>query len=801
LYAFTDNSTAAFACEKGTSKKSMRLRQLVRRLRHLDSLLGCQTVVVWISGTRIKDSGADSGSRGVQGDGLMGSRPGPSGRDFQSPLTVPGYFPSTHLLQALQQALPKHRLLLQPSQWLSAPVPTEPVLLVVPNLLGREALRQVKKWDQRLDGRLDAAVLIEDTHGGRTWRRESRRYASELVVVKKGTWGHPQDAEGDANLLLFHGGQPQTKEVAQGVAGESWRPELQLQLAGPNETVLWPTVEARDEPLAREQDSTALNDPSTCPCCPRWWEPCVLQAEVRRPASEDARCKRRARGLPDTVLTSGGRPVSGGRLMLVEDGTFSKRAVQLLDQCAFMWLLRREATAVRAKLRAAEKILRWLRRRRAAELVDGAHGRERLLRLLGAVDEVIELVDQRGSNVTPVRPLGPRLIWWRFPPAEWWKLAVGMRLPLRSEPEAFDLGLDGTRSSNYKSSQGTQEGVEEADRILTAGYAHGPFDADDLENVKLVTPMGGVRKADDDKLRITLDAAVTGLNAATEERQFMYDQYLEMFGTLYPGAYYFKVDWSDAFLGLLVAEEDRKYLAFEHPGERQRQLEQLKQLSPQDRRRLQQRLAVAPPGLSCDAAGLPVDADARARLRAAPGFERLQEHVRRLPKHHYGRLIFGWVLSPYYFTRVAQIVVDRTLRAPEFAGELVLNAERPNCPALLHHRKLPVTYRVAGDGSVAATAKQYMDDGVGVAPSLWHGRRALRRMIAELHYHGAAPKSSKTLQPTTHGGAILGFGADTRGGIRTTIPDARLKRLQRKLEDFTLKFGGQRTGEGEAARQ
>jgi hypothetical protein len=69
-------------------------------------------------------------------------------------------------------------------------------------------------------------------------------------------------------------------------------------------------------------------------------------------------------------------------------------------------------------------------------------------------------------------------------------------------------------------------------------------------------------------------------------------------------------------------------------------------------------------------------------------------------------------------------------------------------------------------------------------------------MIAELHYHGAAPKSSKTLQPTTHGGAILGFGADTRGGIRTTIPDARLKRLQRKLEDFTLKFGGQRTGEG-----
>ena len=612
-------------------------------------------------------------------------------------------------------------------------------------------------------------MLLEDAHGGQTgakWRRE-RKFASELVVVKKGTWGHPPDAEGDANLLLFHGGQPQTKELPQVVAGTSWRAELQPVLAGPNETVLWPTVAARDGPLAAEQDGAIPNDPSTCKCCKRWWEPCVLKAEFRRPASEEARRRRRARGLHDPVMTSGGRSV--------EDGAFSVRAVQRLDQCAFMWLLRREATAVRAELHAAERILRWLRRhgecglargaagtvgdmrtnpervswlrrRGAAGLVEGAHGRERLLRLLGAVDEVIELVEQRGNNTTPVLPLGPRLIWWRFPPAEWWALATGMRLPLRSEPEAYDRGLGGARSSNYyKTSQDEQEAAEEADRVLTAGYAHGPFDADDLENVKLVTPMGGARKADDGKLRITLDAAASGLNAATEGRTFMYDLYQEMFGTLYPGAYYFKVDWSDAFLGLLVAEEDRKYLAFEHPGEQRRQLEQLEQLSPQDRRRLRQRLAVAPPGLPCDAAGLPVDAGARARLQATPGFERLQEHVRRLPKHHYGGLIFGWVRSPYYFTRVAQIVVDRTLRAPEFTGELVLNAERPNCPALLHHRKLPVTYRVAGDGSVAATAKQYMDDGVGVAPSLWHGRRALRRMIAELHYHGAAPKSSKTL--------------------------------------------------------
>ncbi len=430
-------------------------------------------------------------------------------------------------------------------------------------------------------------------------------------------------------------------------------------------------------------------------------------------------------------------------------------------------------------------------------LAVGDNRRKRLQRLLVAVDEVIELVDQRGNNTTPVLPLGPRLVWWRFPPAEWWALATGMRLPLRSEPEAYDRGLGGARSSNYyKTSQDEQEAAEEADRVLTAGYAHGPFDADDLENVKLVTPMGGARKADDGKLRITLDAAASGLNAATEGRTFMYDLYQEMFGTLYPGAYYFKVDWSDAFLGLLVAEEDRKYLAFEHPGEQRRQLEQLEQLSPQDRLRLRRRLAGAPPGFPRDVAGLPVDTGARDRLRATPGFERLQERVRRLPKHHYGRLIFGWVLSPYYFTRVAQIVVDRTLRAPEFAGELVLNAERPNCPALLHHRKLPVTYRVAGDGSVAATAKQYVDDGVGVAPSLWHGRRALRRMVAELHYHGAAPKTSKTVQPTTHGGAILGLGADTRGGIRTTIPIARLWKLQRKLEDFALKYGGQRTGEG-----
>jgi hypothetical protein len=75
------------------------------------------------------------------------------------------------------------------------------------------------------------------------------------------------------------------------VAGESWRPELQPLLAGPNETVLWPAAEARGEPLAEEQDSAILNDPSTCRCCLRWWEPCVL-----RPKFGARRARRRGTG-------------------------------------------------------------------------------------------------------------------------------------------------------------------------------------------------------------------------------------------------------------------------------------------------------------------------------------------------------------------------------------------------------------------------------------------------------------------------------------------------------------------------
>jgi hypothetical protein len=104
-----------------------------------------------------------------------------------------------------------------------------------------------------------------------------------------------------------------------------------------------------------------------------------------------------------------------------------------------------------------------------------------------------------------------------------------------------------------------------------------------------------------------------------------------------------------------------------------------------------------------------------------------------------------------------------------------------------------VLYRVASDGSVAAQMYQYMDDGVGNAPSLYHSRRALRRMLAEIYSVGGVPKVSKTLPPTQHGGSILGFGADTRRGVRITIPPLRLAKVRQSIEDFTLLYGSQQT--------
>jgi hypothetical protein len=64
-------------------------------------------------------------------------------------------------------------------------------------------------------------------------------------------------------------------------------------------------------------------------------------------------------------------------------------------------------------------------------------------------------------------------------------------------------------------------------------------------------------------------------------------------------------------------------------------------------------------------------------------------------------------------------------------------------------------------------------------------------MLAEIYAVGGAPKVSKTLPPTQHGGSILGFGADTRHGVRITIPPQRLARVRQTVEDFTLLYGAQ----------
>jgi hypothetical protein len=372
-----------------------------------------------------------------------------------------------------------------------------------------------------------------------------------------------------------------------------------------------------------------------------------------------------------------------------------------------------------------------------------------------------------------VSPVGPCLAWFKFKVAEWEDVGVGLQLPLKNVPQPFDIG-------NYASAQ-TPEACAEATRVITAGYADGPFDAGDEPNFRLGTPLGTVQKSDGGGARNYMDAGASGLNLATAGLNFLYDAHPEMFGMLYPDCYYFKGDWSDAFLGVKVHEAYRKYFGFEHPSY---MADRRATFTPECLERYDRFVGRFQRGhhfTADDLAALDVD--------GRQAFERMRQPV---PKHHYARLIFGWVLSPYFFTRLAQIVVDRTRQAPEFAGRLVFNAAHPNCPAMRHHRALPVLYRVAADGSVAARMYQYMDDGVGCAPSLYHARRALRRMLAEIYAVGGAPKTTKTLEPTQHGGAILGLGADTRGGIRIVIPPERLAKTTATLEHFTLLYGEQR---------
>jgi hypothetical protein len=709
LYVCTDNSTTAYAVERGSSA-SRRLLELVRRIRLAEATLKCLVVVVWISGKKIIEAGADGVSRDVFGEGLTGT--GPERAAHRSPLTQPGAFPSTHLLQALRQAFPGYQLLLQPDEWVEKHF-DGPVVIVAPSLLVRDAIHQVKEVDRYTKGHTEAVVVAEQAHA-QGWIRE-RRFATRAVTVKAGQWGHPVGAEGPVVLMHFQAGEPQDKLLVQ-VDADAFRPGFCPRFAGANVTVEWEVVPERthllaaaDELLANGQTrEEAANDPDTCPCCP-------LGAECSAPRIR---------------------------------AEFPRSAAAHIDRWAYLWTMRRA----------------W---RRARVLIPEGSP----LRLVE--EEALLVQYRRRWNVSPVSPVGALHAWYKFPQSEWEDVGVGLKLPLRYAPARYDIG-------NYKSST-SPEASAEASRVITAGYANGPFSAADGDNFRLGTPLGTVQKADGGGARNYMDAGASGLNLATAGLNFLYDAHPEMFGMLYPGCFYFKGDWSDAFLGVLIHRAYRKFFGFEHP---QFLADRRATFTPECLERYDRFVARFQRGHSFSDSDLAaLDDDGRQV------FESMRQPM---PKHHYARLIFGWVLSPYFFTRLAQIVVDRTRRAPEFAGRLVFNAAHPNCPAMRHHRKLPVLYRVAADGSVAARMYQYMDDGVGCAPSLYHGRRAQRRMLAEIYAVGGAPKTTKTLDPTQHGGAILGLGADTRDGVRIVIPPGRLAKTQAAMQNFTLLYGEQR---------
>ena len=71
IYVFTDNSTAELAFFKGTSK-SVKLHDLVLRLRLLEGSAGCRIHFVHVSGKRMIAQGADGLSRGNLTEGVMG---------------------------------------------------------------------------------------------------------------------------------------------------------------------------------------------------------------------------------------------------------------------------------------------------------------------------------------------------------------------------------------------------------------------------------------------------------------------------------------------------------------------------------------------------------------------------------------------------------------------------------------------------------------------------------------------------------------------------------------------------------
>ena len=557
VYGFTDNAVSASVVNRGTSS-SPALMRLVRGIRAYESLLGCHVIAVWVPGTEIIRQGTDGLSRQSHDEGALA--PNAAAPIEFSPIDRAAPAPEEALLDAVAAAFPSPPArLADPASWVEAEHPSQPVILTPPPSLARQAIDQVLRWAAARPYETAAAVILPNDYAS-SWSRLTR-YFHRVYFARAGHGGRPADAEGTMAVLLI---LPHLDTSHDQVTFASAPPSGQP----------FPSLQRYARHLSGEE--------RVCPGDPLHPStPILRQMGVPPPPQLPLHLLQRTQM---STLHRRGLAADHTYCGPQSSTVFSPAVAPLLEAVAYRYALRRDAAAAKAVVRAEVP-----RRQRAP--------------WLRAVYAVTAAVAVR-SALAPA-PEDPRAtcIFWRLPFRMWSDYAFGVVPDLAAVPKPFhhDNYFTASHPAVYK----------EIARLRKRKYVSGPFHPGDTDNVHVVIPLGAVAKKDTTDPRVILDATACGLNDCCNFLKFKYPSFQDMVLLAYPGAFYSKLDWTDAFFSVPLYEPFRRFFAFKHPESGE--------------------------------------------------------------LFHYDVCCFGFRLSPLYYARLVQHYVDALRLTPRFNGNLVVN--------------------------------------------------------------------------------------------------------------------------------
>ena len=562
LYVFTDNAVSAAAVNRGTSTSPSLLR-LVKGLREYETLLGCHVVAVWVPGTAIIAQGTDGLSRGALDEGaLADDLPDPlafSPVDVGCPTAEPVF------LRAVADTFPLSACILTDADsWFQQPHPHRTTVLAPPPSLARQAIDQALRWRAAHPYTTGVAVVLPNNYAA-GWGRLAKNF-TRVYFARGGTFSRPDDGAGTFVVMYLLPHLDSTHGYAEFAAAPpngDRAPDLSRYQRHLDPAVRCTPADAH-HPLA-----SLLSDIGADP-------PPQLPQRLLHTA------------LPDTVHCRGlllaPRPSPPPPLLVqpaVTAGRFPPAPAANLERLACLYCHRRDVHSALAVLSQVD----------VGSVPDRAAWRRAAVHSYGiAVDGLYATSPDAAVHV----------LFYRLPYYLWSDFAYGIVPAFGSLPELV-------RRDNYSTSDHAAV-FTEIDRLIARGYVAA---SDDDPRDCLIIPLGAVPKKDSDKPRMIVDATACGLNEATDFLRFKYPAFEDFVSLAYPGSWYWKLDWTDAFFACPFYAPFRRFFSFVHPR----------------------------------GGGL----------------------------YHYTVLPFGWKLSPFYYSRLVHAYVDVLRLGRYFRGPLQQN--------------------------------------------------------------------------------------------------------------------------------